>query len=338
MKAIIKKANDRNEVFKILIIFILMGICLISFFISIGFGTMDLSLKDIVRAIFFEDEGINRQIVWNIRLPRTLVAAFVGICLSLSGAIMQGVMRNPLASPDILGVSSGAGLVAFLFLIVFPNLFYLVPMGAFIGALVTTMIIYFLAYQNGINPLRIVLAGVAVNAFIGGIMNVIIMFYPDDLAGVSGFLVGSLSARSWSHFISLCPYAVIGIILAFIIPAKMNVLMLGDDMAIGLGMNVERTRTFFIIISSILAAAAVSVVGMIGFVGLIVPHIARLIIGSDYRYLTPASTFLGAGVVMLCDTLGRNIFKPVEISVGVIMAVFGAPFFLYLLREKKSLG
>ena len=161
-------------------------------------------------------------------------------------------------------------------------------------------------------------------------------FFPDKVAGVIGFMVGGLSATTWSQVKLLFPYAVVGVFLTMLIPNKLNILMLGDEVATGLGLNVERTRFSFIVLSSLLAGSAVSVVGLLGFVGLIVPHMARLFIGSDYRYLFPACVFFGASVVILCDTLARVLFAPMEIPVGIIMSALGAPFFLYLLRKKES--
>lgn len=158
-------------------------------------------------------------------------------------------------------------------------------------------------------------------------------FYPDKVSGVIGFMVGGLSSTNWKHVDMIYPYVIIGLLLLLFITNKLNILMLGDEVATGLGLNVEATRFFFIIISSLLAGAAVSAVGLLGFVGLIVPHITRQFIGSDYRYLLPATIFTGSTVVVLCDTLARVMFAPVEIPVGIIMSALGAPFFLYLLRR-----
>ncbi len=336
LQQLVEKANKTSHSKKVAIIFILTIICLGSFLVSIGKGSLDISPTEIFRAMFIEKDTINHQIIWNVRLPRTLVAGLVGMCLALSGAILQGVMRNPLAAPNIIGVTSGAGFVAFLIMIIFPDYTHLVPAGAFVGALFATLFVYLLAWQNGINPLRLVLAGVAVSSLLGAGISSLMIFYPDRVVGIIGFMVGGLSARTWPHFEMLLPYAVLGIILSFLFPSKLNILMLGDEIATGLGLHVERTRIMFIVFAALLAASAVSVVGLLGFVGLIVPHIARLVIGSDYRYLFPATAVLGALVVMLCDTIARLVLDPVEIPVGIIMSLLGAPFFLYLLRERRT--
>jgi len=300
-------------------------------------GAVKISPSEIVSAVFFEEATVNYQIIWNVRLPRTITASLVGTSLALSGCILQGVMRNPLASPNIIGVSSGAGLMTLIVLIIFPDYYYLAPLGAFAGALLATLFIYFLAWKEGAATTRLILAGVAVSSLLGAGNNAIMTFYPEKVAGVIGFMVGGLSSTNWKHVDMIFNYAVIGIILLLFVTNKLNILMLGDEVATGLGLNVEATRFFFIIISSLLAGAAVSVVGLLGFVGLIVPHITRLFIGSDYRYLIPATIFTGSAVVVLCDTLARVMFAPLEIPpVGIIMSALGAPFFLYLLRRKKE--
>lgn len=321
---------------KIIILILLIVFCLVSFLISIKNGSLDITSLEIFKAIFIEEDTLNHQIIYNVRLPRTLIAGLVGICLSLSGVILQGIMRNPLAAPDIIGVSSGAGFAAFLVLVFFPDYYDLMPVAAFLGAFMATILIYLLAWKNGVQPMRLILAGVAVSILLGAGIKGLMMFYPQRASGIIGFLVGGLSGVTWPHLKMLLPYASIGIIITSLFPQRLNVLTLGDEIATGLGLHVERTRVMFILFASLLAASAVSVVGLLGFVGLIIPHTARLIIGPDYRFLFPASAILGAGVVMLCDTVARLVFDPIEIPVGIIMALLGAPFFLYLLREKRQ--
>lgn len=323
---------------KNLILFLFVILSIISFFISVGNGAVKISPSNIIKAIFYEKDTVNYQVIWNVRLPRTIVAGLVGVCFSLAGAILQGIMRNPLASPNIIGVSSGGGLAALIILILFPEYYYIVPAGAFIGALLATLIIYSLAWKEGIRPTRLILAGVAISSILSAGINALMTFYPDRVAGVIGFMVGGLSSTTWTQVNMIFPYTITGIILVLFMPNKLNILMLGDEIATGLGVKVERTRFFFIILASLLAGSAVSAVGLLGFVGLIVPHIARLLIGSDYRYLFPASIFLGASVVILCDTLARLLFAPMEIPVGIIMSACGGPFFLYLLRRKGGMS
>lgn len=325
----------RRKSFRLSIIFLFFLLLVIVFFISCSLGAYKATIPQVLKAIFVEKDGVAHSIIYNVRVARNLVAACVGVCLALSGAILQGVMRNPLASPNIIGVSSGAGLGAMLVLIVAPHLNYLLTPVAFVGGLATTLIIYSLSWKNGINPFRMVLAGIAVSSLLGAFNNAILIFYSDRVQSALGFMVGSLAARTWVHFRMIWPYALFGMVATFLSAGKLNILALGDDMATGLGLRVELTRVVFIMLASLLAATSVSIVGILGFVGLIVPHIVRLIIGSDYRYLFPASALLGATVVMLCDTVARIIFSPIEIHVGIAMSIIGVPFFLYLLRRSK---
>ncbi|HZH93808.1 MAG TPA: iron ABC transporter permease [Tissierellaceae bacterium] len=305
-------------------------------FVSIGKGAVQVGVSEIVEALIFEEITPNKQIIWNVRFPRTVAAILVGVALSLSGAILQGVMRNPLAGPNIIGVSAGGGFFGLLIMIIFPNYFFLVPVGAFIGALLATTIIYFLAWKDGVMPSRLILAGVAISSIFGAGNNALMIFYPERVSGVLGFMVGGLSAITWKDVNMVYPFILMGVAASLVLPGRLNILLLGDEVATGLGMRVERTRLFAIVISSLLAGAAVSVVGMLGFVGLMVPHITRLFLGSDYRYLVPGSMLMGGTILLLCDTIARVLFAPMEIPVGIIMSALGAPFFLYLLRKGKG--
>lgn len=301
-------------------------------------GSLALSFHEVINAIFYSDNILHHNIIYNVRLPRNLIAAMVGMNLALSGVTLQGIMRNPMADPGIIGISSGAGLAAFLVMILFPDYAYLVPVGAFGGALLTTVLIYSLAWKNGVSPVRLILAGMAVSALLGAAINLLMTFYPDRVAGTMSFMVGGLSGRTWPDFRMIWPYSLIMGSGCILMSHQMNVLLLGDEVATGLGIQVERTRWVFIVLASFLAASAVSVAGLLGFVGLIVPHIARMLIGSDYRFLYPATIGLGAGIMVICDCIARLLFDPVELPVGVIMALLGAPFFLYLIRERKEVG
>lgn len=327
------RIKNRN---KYIILVILLVIFIISLFLSVGMGAINVSPKEIIQALTIKKGTANYHIIWNIRLPRTIVSVLVGASLSLSGAIIQGVMRNSLASPSIIGVSSGAGFTALLILILFPQYYHLVPLGAFVGAFIVTMLIYGLAWKDGLLPNRLILAGVAVNSLLGAGNNALLTFFPDRVSGVINFMVGGLNGVTWVDVHSVLPYVIVGVIIALMLPDKLNILVLGDEVATGLGVNVEKLRFIFIILSSLLAGSAVSVVGLLGFVGLIVPHITRLIIGADYRFLFPAAVLLGAIVVLICDLLARTLFSPIEIPVGIIMSVLGAPFFLYLLRSRGA--
>ena len=303
-------------------------------FMSLTKGSLDIKVEQIIAILQSPQMDAQSQVIWNIRLPRTIVGALVGVNLAIAGAILQAVMRNPLADPHIIGISSGAGLAGVAVMILFPHMDYLITPIAFLGAMAAAVCIYILAWKNGIKPVRIILAGVAVSAFLGAGISGLMIFYSDRVHGALMWMVGGLAARSWPHVAIILPYAIIGLILALVCANYLNILQLGDEMARGLGLNVEVVRIAMTAIAALLAASAVSVAGLLGFVGLIVPHAARLLIGSDYRFLLPASAFLGMGVVTLSDTLARTMFSPVELPVGIIMAAIGAPFFLFLLRRE----
>lgn len=327
--------NSRKQKITILVFFTLS---ILTFLVSVGNGAVQMSPVKIIKTLLFDQGSTSYQIIWNVRIPRIIVAALVGINLSLAGVVLQGIMRNPLASPSTIGVSAGAGLVGLIFLILFPQYYYLAPIGSFLGALGATMLIYGLAWNGGVMPTRMILAGVAVSSLFGAGNNALMTFYPDRVSGVLNFMVGGLASITWGDLKLILPYTIIcGTILMFL-PTRLNVLMLGDEVSTGLGLNVEKTRFLFIILSSFLAGSAVSVVGLLGFVGLMVPHITRILIGSDHKYLLPACIFTGAIFVMLCDTVSRVIFQPTEVPVGIIISAIGAPFFLYLLKGKGGLS
>ena len=321
----------------ILLIALFAGLCFLFFLLSVAIGAVDISISEILEALFGGKDTSNFRIIYHIRLPRTLVAMLVGAALAVSGIVLQGVMRNPLATPNIIGVSSGGGLVALSILILFPQYYYLVPAGAFVGALLTTSLIYGLAWKEGIVPTRLILAGVAVNTILSAGNKILLSLFPTRIHGAVDFMVGGLSGTNWQNVRMITPYILLGIVGVCLMTPQMNILMLGDEPASGLGLNVERSRRWLIIFSAILSGAAVSAAGLLGFVGLIVPHMARAFLGNDYRYLVPGCIFLGAFTLMACDLLARWLFAPFELPVGVIMSILGGPFFLLILRQQYRL-
>lgn len=302
--------------------------------LSVGVGAASIPILQVLQILITPTANMADQIVWNLRLPRALTGAMVGADLAVSGAILQGVMRNPLADPHIIGISSGAGIMGMFVLVVVPSWMYLITPVAFIGAMTAAVLIYILAWKNGIKPVRIILAGVAVSAFLSACISGILIFYSDRVHGALMWMAGGLAARSWDDATMMVPYTVAGISLALWGSYFLNMLQLGDDMARSLGVNIERTRVCLTAVAALLAASAVSVAGLLGFVGLIVPHMVRLLIGTDYRYIIPGSVLLGAAVVTMSDTVARIVFAPIELPVGLIMACMGAPFFLFLLRRE----
>ena len=321
----------RGRIALVLLLFLVLALA--GGVISMMMGSVEIPLQEILGALAGAG-GTHAQILWNIRLPRTLVAALVGIDLALAGTILQAIMKNPLADPHIIGISSGAGLMGILVLLLFPEHSELVTPAAFVGAMGAAVLIYLLAWKNGIQPIRIILAGVAVSAFLGAGISALMILYSDRVHNALMWMVGGLSARSWPHVAMLWPYTLVGFVLAVIAARHLNILQLGDAMARSLGMRVELTRLALTAVAAILAASAVAVVGLLGFVGLIVPHVARLLVGSDHRALLPAAALLGAATLLYSDTFARVAFAPVGLPVGIIMAALGAPFFLFLLRRQ----
>lgn len=329
-------ASAARKASRVILIAVFGIISVLSVLICTGIGSVRISVPDVIKALFVDDESMARLLIWNLRFPRVLVGGLVGVCLSLSGCILQGVMRNTMASPSTIGVTGGASFIGYLTLVAFPAYSYLLPIGSIFGAFITTMLIYALAYQKGVSPVKMILSGMAVSALFGAFNDIIKTFFAESLGNASGFLVGGLNGVGWESFRMILPYAAVGIFICTFLPSRMNILMLGDETANALGLRTEVFRFFLIAVSSLLAGAAISVSGLISFVGLVVPHIARLLVGSDYKYLFPASALLGFSLVSICDTIGRVILPPGEVPVSIILSFIGAPFFLYLLRTREG--
>ena len=306
---------------------------------SLMIGQVSFTVSEVLSGIFVDDDSLARRIVWEIRFPRILLAIVVGMCLAMSGAILQAIMQNPLADPGVIGVTSGAGVMAVLVMIVFPGYMIYLPIAAFLGAFIAAMIVYILSMKKGgTSPMRIILVGIAVNAITGAGTNAMMILYSDRVQAVLPWLSGGLMGVGWAQFDTVAVYALIAFLLALYCIKHIRIMRLGDEMAKLLGHNVERSRFFLIIISTLLAGIAVSVAGLVGFVGLVVPHILRLIIGGEYKYLLPASAFGGALLVVVADSIARSLFNPTEIPVGILLAFIGGPYFLYLIHRKGNFG
>ncbi len=304
-----------------------------SILFGLGTGSVPLSPGQVVDGIFGGAGAEWHRVVWDLRLPRVVLGGLVGMCLAVSGLILQAVMMNPLADPGIIGISSGAGLFGIVILLAFPAMYTSVPFFAFCGAMLAAITIYALAWRGGIQPMRVILAGVAVSALCGAGISAVMVFYSDRVQGALLFMNGSLSMRGWSEVHLLLPYALVGGVAALLCSRRLNLIVLGDDVARAMGMNVQANRLGLTAIAAMLAAGAVSTVGLLGFVGLIVPHLMRLILGNNHALLVPATVLCGGALVIFSDTLARTLFSPTEIPVGICMAIFGVPFFLYFLRK-----
>ncbi|MFH1541477.1 MAG: iron ABC transporter permease [bacterium] len=285
-------------------------------------------------------ELFSTKIFWQIRLPRVILAALIGMLLALSGVILQGVLRNPLADPYILGISAGGAVGAAISIILGASFTVFgmssIPATAFLFALVAVFIVYRLSQVAGkATPETLILAGVALSAFCSAILALIIII-TGNLQQIYFWLLGSLSSASWENVITVTPYVLFGGVIAYLFSKELNALLLGEEMASTLGVDVENSKITLILLASLMTAAAVSVSGLIGFVGLIIPHWIRLTLGPNHRMLIPFSAFSGALLMVVADVLSRTLLAPVEIPIGIIMALVGAPFFLYLLRRKRT--
>ena len=279
-----------------------------------------------------------RTIILSLRFPRALLAGLVGAGLSVSGAIFQALLRNPLADPYILGVSSGSAVGAIIAILMgIGSLSFGIPLASSLGALLTIMTVFYFGRQDGkIHPNALLLAGVIISSFLSAlIMFFISISQREELHTIIFWLMGDLSLSNYHAIRMVVPYILFGILFLYFHGHQLNLILLGEENAIQLGVNVERLKLVSYLFASLVTAASVSVCGLIGFVGLIVPHSVRLLFGPDHRLLIPASALMGAAFLVASDTLARTLLAPIELPVGVITAAFGGPFFIYLLRTRK---
>ncbi|OAB32033.1 iron ABC transporter permease [Paenibacillus macquariensis subsp. defensor] len=320
---------------RIIVTFTLI-LAIVAGIIAIGVGGVYIPIPDILSTLFSSSsDTVNSTIIWDIRLPRVLLAMIIGANIAISGALLQAVMGNPLADPGLTGVTSGAAACVLVIMLAAPEYTQFIPIAAFGGGLIAASIVYALAWRrSGISPVTIILSGVAVNALCGGLIGLLTIMYSDRLPAAVQWLNGSLAAKGNNALMMVLPYAIVGWILSFFAIRKANIIRLGDQVASNLGESVNRIRILLSLLAVFLAAISVAAIGMIGFVGLVVPHMARLLVGSDYKYMMPMSMALGALVLLIADTGGRTLFSPLDIPAGILMAVIGAPYFLYLMRKK----
>jgi len=280
-------------------------------------------------------------IIFEIRLPRVILAGLVGAALAIAGATYQGLFRNPLADPYLIGVAQGAALGAVIGFLLPPSWhsvgFGIIPLLAFIGALVSTAVVYSLARVGKTLPVTtLILAGVALGALLASIVSYLIISSGEKIHGIMFWLMSSFSLSQWSEAVVVLPYVLLGVVIILLCARPLNVMQLDEEQAQQLGINVERLKLVLLAAATLITAAAVSFVGIIGFVGIIIPHAVRLIWGADHRFLLPLSVLTGAIFLILADLIARTALAPAEIPIGVITAICGAPFFLYLLRRRKK--
>ena len=298
--------------------------------IAMKLGSISITYRELYEGLFVSyDKRV--ATIYDLRFPRILVALLGGAALSCSGLLFQAVLKNPLADPGIIGISGGASLVAILIGGLFPALYFSVPLFAFLGGLAAFGLIYSLAWKGTLDPVRIILIGIAVSAVFAGLQE--ILGGLSNRSGVS-LSVSGLSQLVWKDVKMLAVYSGIGIAAAFLLAPACNLLALDDKTVRGLGVNVDRVRLLISMVAVLLVSGVTAVVGVVGFLALIVPHMARRMVGSDHRILVPFCVLLGGFVLLLADTVGRCIAPPMEIPAAVIMSVVGGPFFIILLRRR----
>lgn len=304
------------------------------FLFAVNTGSLKVSPAELFRGLFIEYDS-NVATVYDLRFPRIFIAMLGGAATAVSGVLLQAVMKNPLADPGIIGISSGASLTAVLITAFIPSLYFFTPLFAFLGGMLAFILVYSLSYKNGLSPIRIILVGVAVNAMFTGLMNAFNSGTGSTYSGAAGIVNANITMKTWDDFRTLLPYAAVGLLLSVLSAGQCNLLALDDKTARSLGVSVTRSRIAVSVIAVLLAGISTAVIGPISFLGLIVPHIARLLVGSDCKWLIPYSAVLGAFTLLLADTVGRTVAAPYEISASVIMSVIGGPFFILLLRRSK---
>ena len=326
---------------------ILLALVILVGLISLSLGPVEISISDVawivLSALGFDTPGFGRTeqlVIEQIRLPRIIVGGAVGMALGVAGATMQGLFRNPMADPGIIGVSAGGALGAVIAIAAgLSGLFFLaLPLFAFAGAVAAAFLVYGIAVVGGhFSMATLLLAGVAVNAFLGAIVSAIIIFLPDNelLREVLFWLAGGLDARAWEHVRIAGPLILGSTVVLLIMARDLNLLMLGDDEARSMGVRVGLTRSALLATAALATGAAVAVSGTIAFVGLVTPHVLRLVLGPDNRVLIPVSALGGAIFVMVADTVARMVIQPAEMRVGILTAFVGAPFFIALLIKNK---
>jgi len=309
-------------------------VMLLSAIVALFFGSGSTSPAEILRAIFTMDTGSAAyRIFFYSRLPRVLGALLAGSALSVSGVIIQAVLNNSLASPNIIGVNTGAGFFVLLIAAFFPSAYFLLPTAAFAGALLACVIILIIAANA--SRLTLILTGFVISSIFTAGMNAIMIFRPEAYVGSGTFLVGGLSGLTMTKIAYPAIYIIVGLLMALLCGRDLNVISLGSDTATSLGMRVKTKRFLLLSVAAVLAGAAVSFAGLIGFVGLVIPHAARFIIGNDNKVVIPFSILLGGIFVALSDVLSRTLFAPYELPVGLLLAFVGCPFFMFLILKNK---
>ena len=316
----------------------------IIFIVSTGIGEMKISPLSVIKVFFGGGTEMEQLVVTSLRLPRIIVALMVGVSLAVAGGILQGMIRNPLASPDILGITGGAAVAVVGFLAFFSDennaltvSIKWMPLAAFLGACVIALFVYILAWKNGVAPFRLVLIGIGVSALMQALTTLMMILGPIYRASQANiWITGTVNGSTWDNVRILIPVSVIFVLIALFMTRHMNIQELGDDIATGVGSHVQRQRVIFMVISAALIGVSVAFAGGIGFVGLMAPHMARRLVGSSFGALLPVSALIGGILVMLADLVGRTLFSPLEVPAGIFTSAIGAPYFIFLLFKTRN--
>lgn len=327
------KINKAKKIEAKLILAFVMAFILLTvlFFVAVGVGSLSVSPKTMIEGLFIKENN-EVNIIYDVRFPRIFIAIIGGMALAVSGTLLQAVMKNPLTDPGIIGISSAAALVASIIVSIFPMLYFLTPLFSVIGGILAYLLIYTLAWDGGTNPTKLILVGVALNMTFLGIAEGIGAMSGRGMSSVQSIVSGNIVQKTWMDVHLLALYVGIGLLLSLLTARSCNLLALDDKTARGLGVNVDRDRFLVALVAILLASITTAIVGVIGFLGLCVPHIARLIVGSNHKVLIPFSALLGASLLLFSDTIGRSLFYPYEVPAAVIMAILGGPFLILLLK------
>ncbi|GAB6472209.1 iron ABC transporter permease [Bacillus cereus] len=336
-KPAVYAGNNRWLHIKFICFMSLTILCLIgSIFLAVAFGAKDIHLQTVWTAVFdYNPKLTQHQIIYELRLPRVIGAAIVGAAFAVAGAVMQGVTRNPLADAGVLGINAGAMFVVALSFAFFPHMPYSYLMiVSFIGAVLSTVLIFIIgsATSGGLTPMRLTIAGAVMAALLHSLSSGVAIYYDLSL-DLAFWYAGGVAGVKWEHLKFLVPIILITIVFATILGRSISLISMGDDVATNLGVKTNRTRILGMIIVVILAGVSVSAVGSIGFVGLVIPHIARKLVGVNYRLIIPMSAFLGAMLLVVADLGARTVNPPKELAIGIMVALVGVPFFLYIARK-----
>lgn len=325
-----------QRVTKITLAYVITAVLLVVLFIyAVNTGSLKISTAQLFRGLFVEYDP-QVATIYDLRFPRIFIAMLGGAAMAVSGVLLQAVMKNPLADPGIIGVSSGASFAAVLVTAFFPLMYNFTPLFACVGGCTACALVYMLSWKSGLSPLRLILVGVAINTMFTGLMSAFNSGTGSTYSGVASIVNANITQKTWDDFRLLICYAVVGLILSLFVTRYCNLLSLEDKTVRSLGINVTAIRLIISFIACLLASISTAVIGPISFLGLIVPHIARLLVGSNHKMLMPYTMILGAFTFLLADTAGRTICYPYEINATVIMSVVGGPFFVFLLRRSDK--